>query len=290
MMQKTCPKCSKLQIFKHSVSFQRALKINSICRQCSQAEAVLLRPQCTKGFTNLKSRGANNAMFGKSFVDVWNAKYDEETVNQLKADHARKSSHYGEANGMFGKSFYDQWVKKYGKERADQLMAERKSKMPVRKGELNPQFGKPAPLKAGRGIKGWLDGTFFRSLLEMQYIYYRINNQDNIKGAETLNYRVNYVDKDGKSRTYHPDFCINDQLIVEVKPSNLIHLHQVKIDAGARKFGSNYLIETEKTFDILVDCDLAKCLVESGRLKFMSADVTSIYSKIKIYYRRYLKA
>lgn len=228
-------------------------------------------------------------MFGKSFADVWAAKYDAETVKKLKESHAKKSARRGCDNGMFGKSFYDQWLLKYGKERADQLFEEWKSKRPIRKGELNHQFGKPAPLKAGRGIKGWLDGIFFRSLLEMQYIYYRISRSDTIKGAETINYRVNYVDKDGNSRTYHPDFCVNDQLIVEVKPSNLIHLHKIKIDAGILKFGSNYLIETEKTFDILIDRELAKNLVEGERLKFMAEDINSVCQKINHYYRRYLK-
>lgn len=289
MFTKTCPSCGKLQEYKYAFTLEKAVKKNSVCTSCGQREANKKKPHCQKGYKNLKRRGPNNHMYGRKHVDFWREKYDEETVRRLQEEHRQKSIRCGKDNGMFGKSFYDQWLKKYGKERADQLMAERNSKMPDRKGALNPQFGKPAPLKAGRGIKGWLDKIFFRSLLEMQYIYYRINNQDTIKGAETLDYRVNYVDKDGKDRTYHPDFCINEQLIVEVKPSNLIHLHQIKIDAGVRKFGSNYLIETEKTFDILVDCDLAKCLMESGRLKFMSEDITGVFTKIKRYYGRYTK-
>jgi len=219
-------------------------------------------------------------MYGRTIYDVWNEKYDPETVAELTRQHAEKSRHVGEACSMYGRTVKDIWIAKYGQEEAERRHAAWRGSLGML-GAANPQYGKPAPKMSGRGIKGWLNGLFFRSLLEMQYIYYRTQRGDTISGAEISEFRVSYIDSDGKPKTYHPDFLVNGTTIVEVKPSGLISRNKLKIEAATELHGERYLVETEKSFPSLIDVEVYHQLILEGRLKIHESDQDRVLKNLK---------
>lgn len=280
MFTKNCPICEKLQEYKYSHSYKKALAANSTCTSCAQREANKKKPHCQKGYKNPKNIGKNNHMYGRTIYDVWNEKYDSETVEKLKRQHAEKSRRVGEACGMYGRTVKSIWIAKYGQEEADRRYANWRAAL-GKSGESNPQYGKPAPNGSGRGIKGWLNGLFFRSLLEMQYIYYRTQLGDKVVSAETGEFRVPYIDLNGKLKTYHPDFLINDSIVVEIKPSSLLLRNKCKIDAATAIYGDRYLVETEKSFPCLVDLKIYEQLTSTGALKMLKSDDNRIIKNLR---------
>jgi hypothetical protein len=134
----------------------------------------------------------------------------------------------GTENGMFGKSFYDIWVAKFGIEVANQKLLEHKdrlSKLAI--GEKNSMYGKPTPNGSGNGWSGWYKGWFFRSLLELSYMI-NVIERFNLKwqSAEKSEYRIKYMGLGGQNRTYMCDFVIANKYLVEIKPKAL---HNSKI-------------------------------------------------------------
>ena len=186
----------------------------------------------------------------------------------------------GPGSGLYGKTVKSIWIAKYGQEEADLRYSNWRAAV-GRAGAANAQYGKPAPKGSGRGIKGWLNGLFFRSLLEMQYIYYRMQLGDTIVSAETSEFRVSYSDSNGDPKTYHPDFLINNNIVVEVKPSSLLLRNKCKFDAATAIYGDRYLVETEKSFPCLIDIEIYKLLISTGALKILSADSNRISKNLR---------
>jgi len=57
-------------------------------------------------------------------------------------------------------------------------------------------------------------------------VVYETSIKSNWESAENSKYKIPYVDSCEKSRNYFPDFIIDDSIIVEVKPKNLITSRQ----------------------------------------------------------------
>ena len=69
-----------------------------------------------------KYLGENNAMYGKTYFDVWAEKYGIDIALKKLAEKNKKNSHSvsGNKNPMYGKSIIDIWVEKYGEEIANE--------------------------------------------------------------------------------------------------------------------------------------------------------------------------
>ena len=281
MFIKICSICKNDQIYKSKTAFVKACRVNSICLKCSRQQTNKNLPQNTKGYYNEKYIGKNNHMYGKNIIDIWRIKYDEETFIELCKSHAEKSKHIGIDNGMYNKRVIDIWTEKYGIDIANQKYTDWKSKLGL-SGELNPAYGKPAHAKSGRGIKGWYNELFFRSLLEMQFIHYCCINQIKIKSAESNEHLIEYKDVNNNSRTYHPDFILDD-VIVEIKPNNLIPYHLLKINAGYKSYGDQYKVYTEYDFPLMVNKEKLVTLVSLGTLKFVPNDYERALKNIRYY-------
>jgi len=93
--------------------------------------------------------------------------------------------------------------------------AEKRKKMCSQPGKLNPMYGKVAKNSDGRGYNGWYKNFFFRSLLELSFIKYCEKNNIKIACAEHIS--IPYLE----NSTYHPDFIINNDTIIELKPLRL---------------------------------------------------------------------
>jgi hypothetical protein len=112
-------------------------------------------------------------------------------------------------------------IEKYGEVEGPVKYNERCLKN-ARPGELNGQFGKPVPIGSGRGISGYYNEHYFRSLYE--YFTLKYFEQNNIKfscndlalSKNPLKISIKFQFED-KTYNYIPDFIINDKTIVEVK-------------------------------------------------------------------------
>ena len=127
---------------------------------------------------------------------------------------------------MYGKSVYDLWVTRYGVIEADRRRLESNRKRSLSMiGCKNPMYGKTTPCGCGNGWGGWYKGWYFRSLRELSYMIQVIEkNSLKWRTAETADLTVNYIDKNGTPRTYRADFLLNDKLLVEIKPKQLMQL------------------------------------------------------------------
>ena len=110
-------------------------------------------------------------------------------------------------------------------------------------GAGNPMFGKPAPLKSGRGRSGSWQGLHFRSLLELAFLewYYTTFNKLP-KSAETKKFKC-ILDS---GHNYFPDYVGSTGEIYEIKPSRLLVNNLTKLEAGSKTFGEKFIVKTEK--------------------------------------------
>lgn len=112
----------------------------------------------------------------------------------------------------------------------------------------NPPICMPKRGKGGRGyINGTLNGHYYRSSYERQFIQTCFDHNIKLETAETKEFRVPYL-LDGKKKCYYPDFYLPDySVIIEIKPTSLLNdtVNEIKIDA-AMKFHENFIVITEE--------------------------------------------
>lgn len=150
----------------------------------------------------------------------------------------------------------DGLIKKFGIEKTLKI-----NKSKSNPGEKNGMYGKPSPQGSGNGWSGWYKGIYFRSILELSYMYHLEKNNIEFESAERKQYEVNYK-FNGSKRTYRADFIVHD-IIIEIKPKNLINTLQnkAKFDAAKEKYGDKFKILTEEDFPKLDDI---RKLIKSG--------------------------
>jgi hypothetical protein len=180
--------------------------------------------------------GSNNAMAGISmkqrlinkYGDNADAKFEEFRQNVSKVTSGKNNSAYGKTNREY---CFNAWQRK-GLTLAE-CEEKYKHKFDNRdlSGEKNGMYGKPSPEKSGYGINGWYMGIHFRSLLELSYIVYLDENKISWVSAEGK-IRIKYYDENQKARTYSPDFIVNKNEVIEIKPKNLYRHNKLKFEAG----------------------------------------------------------
>lgn len=193
-------------------------------------------------------------------IEYWIDK--ESSIEEAKEKHRKFNDHFS----------IEYYIYKYGFRNGFTLfyrMVIKRSKM--NSGKNNPMYGKPSPQGSGNGWSGWYKGIFFRSILELSYIKYLIDNNIKFKNAEKKKYRVEYIDYKGNKRNYFPDFyLINSNEIIEIKPKKLIksEINDIKFKAAKEKYGSKFKIITEDNIKKLNFNDIFK-LIECGDLQFI---------------------
>lgn len=145
-----------------------------------------------------------------SYVAFWiNRGYTEEDAKERIKSTAQKGSTLDYFIDLLGE---EEGLKRYNE------VGKKKSRC----GELNGQYGKPAPKGSGRGISGFYKDYYFRSLFEYEMIKEFERNgiefecNDVAASSNPNKVTIKYVDADGQQRTYIPDFIAGD-LIIEVK-------------------------------------------------------------------------
>ena len=246
-----CPKCG--EEIPYSRLYERcwAEKRNTNCKSCSK-------------------KGKNHPMYGKT--------RPEETREKLS------ESKLGKNNPMYGKNVYQIWLGKYGKKEADRLMNAAKKKWSIASsGANNPMYGKPSPNGSGNGWSGWYKGWFFRSLRELSYVILVLEPQDaKWCACESTGIKIPYKSWDDKDRTYVPDFIVDDNYIIEIKPDKLrssmtVRLKQAAAETYCQKRGWSYSIIDPQ----VLSKKQIKDLRDSGKIRF-----TERYEKM--YQARYV--
>lgn len=279
--QRLCPECSK--IITHNgksgkYACTQAKKKNQLCRSCrakeisSRPEIKKLRDETFNGTQHWKDgrnpfEGCKHTEETKQYL----SKFRKENPTQFTQEGLQKlrESNKGSGNAMKGKTVYGVWLEKYGKaeaDRRDRIRREKWSK--ASSGKNNPMYGKPSPKGSGNGWKGWYKGKFFRSLRELSYLKYLMDNKIDFTGGESI--KIPYVFMD-KNSTYRPDFIVENKYMIELKPQKLIETPRVlaKTQAAIEYCDDNDL--EYKIFDQpLLDLDVIIQEYENQNLKWMN--------------------
>ena len=245
MYIRICSICGKELKYSYKKSWKLAIKQNSKCKTCSSIGRNKNKTRTTEQKIEMSKRvkGSKNPFYHKTHTEESKQKIREKiqgkTYEELYGDRAQeikgKIGLKGEKNHLYGTSIYQIWEKKFGEKIANDLSKKWKEKLSIKfSGKNNPMYGKPAPNGSGNGWCGWYKGIFFRSLMELSFI---INVIERFKfkweTGEQLKYRIKYLNLKGEERTYHSDFIINNEFMVEIKPRTLWNFKEVLIKKKA---------------------------------------------------------
>lgn len=264
MYNRICPICGKELNHTNEANCKTAIKNKVPCRSCSSK-------------IQIKEKG--NPMQGRSLYSVWEEKYGkEEAIRRLKEyGNNRKGkklnltptgkknrSHIGKDNGNYGKKMKDVFFNAWQKEGLTLEECENRYKETCKKhslaGDKNPMYGKQSPVGSGNGWSGWYQDYYFRSLLELSYLKYLIDNNIKFETGENKKHSVKYFDTYKKQEaTYFPDFyLIDSNQIIEIKPKNLLKAQKNidKYKAAKKKYKKNFIILTEENINKLSDIQI----------------------------------
>jgi hypothetical protein len=257
MYIRNCPKCNKEITHKNEISFKRAVKNSLPCVKCTanireQKKPKIKKeykrncPVCNKEIIYNQLKSFNRASKLNTACSV--SCRSKETNSRPSAKEKKRKASSGENNPMYKKSYYDIWVERYGKDEADKRQESHSKKCSnAKKGEKNSMFGKPSPQGSGNGWKGWYRNYYFRSLNELYFLIYLIDNNIEFDNAEKKQYRIPY-EMNGTKRSYGADFyLIESKEIIEIKPANLVDSYQnkLKFEAAKQLLGNKFKVLTE---------------------------------------------
>lgn len=141
-------------------------------------------------------------------------------------------------------------------------------------GKNNPMYGKPSPIGSGNGWSGWYKNWYFRSLLELSFMINYIEKQNlQWESGERAKYNISYTDWEGKERSYFPDFILEENRMIEIKPTNLRNSKNVLLKENAAMTWCNehnfeYQIVKCDSFDKLTNEEI-KILRNTNQIKFL---------------------
>lgn len=85
-----------------------------------------------------------------------------------------------------------------------------------------------------RGYSGYYKGHWFRSRDELSYLISELEDKSRKwETAEEARFRIPYVDHDGRSRFYFPDYFVDDKYLVEIKPDRFWNDVTVRLKTAA---------------------------------------------------------
>jgi len=264
-----CYVCGRKVGYTNKKNMNRAKKINRPCASCV-SKGVQNRPDIIKRkslYAIAHSLGELNPFYGRHHTESSKNKIRnnvDRSFSQTK-EFREKSARKGIKNGMYGISYYDVWVVKYGEEEANKKLIDLKKRKSIQtSGKNNPMYGRKSPVGSGNGWSGWYKGWYFRSLKELSYMIYVIEkNRYKWISAETKELRIPYIDYNGKDKTYVADFFINNSILVEVKPKQLMGTinNRLKKEAAikfCKIFGYKYVMVDVKLIEVSILIDLYK--------------------------------
>jgi len=261
-----CPMCNVEISYSTKYTKINAEKNDNVCRSCaSSGENNAMygmsgdkNPFFGKTHTKKIKEYQSKIKIGKTHT-----KETKEKLSKLSK---------GVNNAMYGKSFYDIWVKKYGKSKADDKLSKYKTKQSLlNSGENNNMYGKPSPKGSGNGWSGWYKGWFFRSLNELTFMVNVIERFGfSWESGEKNKWVVKYDDYNGIEKNYFSDFILNNRYMVESKPKKLWNSDSViRKKNGAIKFCEKNNLKYKMVDVGKLKFNQIERLYNNGDLKFM---------------------
>lgn len=243
---RNCPQCYEVLFYSTKNNLKTASNKNSLCKKCA--------------FNNKDRSGDKNPFYGKSHSQEVKEILKKVDKSYTKTSDFRNKGAINSRKRKDFKGFYEKWIEKYGIEQANLKLVDFKKKLSIAfSGKNNPMFGKPPPSSNKGNVgswSGWYKNWFFRSFLELSFAI-NVLEKNNIKweSGESINYKIPYLDIDGKQRNYFPDFIINDSILVEIKPKRLHGSPKVKSKKTAAEI---YCKNNNLTYQILEPNVLSK--------------------------------
>lgn len=248
--KRKCPECGNYIFYTNKYNLKYASESNSLCSKCRMS-------------------GENNPFFGKKHSKKTIKKMQNRDTSYTQTKKFREMSSR-RAKKLFENPEERKKLSIYNRGLSKQKINKWKKKLSkANSGSNNPMFGKPSPKGSGNGWSGWYNGFYFRSILELSYLKYLIDNGIKFRTAETHEFKVEYKDWNGIKRNYFPDFYLEDtQEIIEIKPIKLIKSKQnkSKFKAAKRKFGNKFKIISE---EIRITDEEIKKLYDNNEVKFI---------------------
>lgn len=253
-----CPNCKKEITYTNKGNMAAAEKAGRICCACNGKR------------NGIRNKGVNNPFYGRTHSDEQKEKWRERNLKNIdiyRTEEFRAKIAKISKDRPPPKDLKKFWTEKYGLEEAERRYKElnlKKSKNT--KGKNNPMYGKPAPTGAGNGWKGWYKEHYFRSLRELMYMIQL--DEQNIVWSTGEKISIEYVDWQGTDRTYRPDFIVNNDTVVEIKPTKLFKSPQVqtKLKALIEYAATNSL--KYELIDIKIDSDKIQECLDKDLIKF----------------------
>lgn len=251
---RTCPSCGNTISYQKYSAFSQARRRNSNCWPCR----------------NEKMKGDGNHFYGKRHTSETKEKMRAADQSYKKSEKFKGAVRRGMVGKKCGGDIRLVWASLPPEEAANKYRNWVAKQSAATSGKNNPMYGRPSPQGAGNGWSGWYKGWYFRSLRELSYVV-KVLEAGGLswRSAETNDLRVEYIDPLGASRSYHPDFLVEEKLLVECKPKRLWNTPLVIAKSKAAKerataLGLEYvLIDPER----LTDEELRR-LHDAGDLKF----------------------
>lgn len=279
-----CDKCDKKYESSY-VNQQRHHKTYGmdLCRSCKQVH------QYDNGLRVSHFTEFNKSQKGKSLEE----RFGEQKAKKIKEKLSNAVS--GEKNPMYGKHKHTYGISQYaksikGKTNGEIYGCEKAQEISKKlslnnSGENNPMYGKPSPIGSGNGWSGWYNGIYFRSILELSYLKYLIDNNIKFENGECSKYAIQYI-HNNTQRNYFCDFVINEKTFIEVKPYKLLKTEQnkAKFSEATKKHGKNFKIITERDIIVLSTQDIIN-LYQSRKLRF----IKRYDEKYKVLYEQYCR-
>ena len=271
-----CPNCQKKLNYCNESNCNKAKKCDSLCSSCACKKRIQtygIDESFIANHTKGCFIGNKNPFYGKAHTKEAKKKMSENTDKSFMQTDAYKEKvskqTKGKGNPMYGKTVYNIWVEKYGKEQADEKNKNWKEKQRINStGKNNPMYGKSSPQGSGNGWSGWYHDFYFRSLKELSYLVQL--DEDKVMWQSAEHIKIKYINWDGNERTYRPDFLVENQIIVEIKPMRLWNSPIVKLKTLAA-------ISYCQTHDLIyklvdqkpIDNDCIKKLRNTCEIKFI---------------------
>lgn len=237
----------------------------------------------------LKSKDSMSKEFHiEKYGEIVGLRKFNERRKSVSSSLARQIERYGELEGNLkyeeanAKRAYsgstEGLIKTHGTKRALEI---NKSKALI--GSKNGMYGRPSPVGSGNGWSGWYLDIYFRSLLELAYLKYLLDNNIGFENGECAKYKIKY-NIDGVERTYSCDYVLITGEYIEVKPKNLVNSKEnsYKFEAARNKVGNAFKIITEDNINKLTDKEIYE-LVLSEDIVFIERYKQKFNEKWGIY-------
>lgn len=269
-----CPICKKeFRTLNSHIHFKHKLSTEEFLSKYPNTKLVSedIKRQVSK---SCKSSGCGKWMKGYRFSDERKEKYSE--MNSGKGNPFYGKKHSKKTKGLMSDNHADftgennplvKWLNKDEKNREEysRIMKEawddpekytmlcRRNSQNVEKailnGNLNPY---------SNCLHGWFESKkfatkfYYQSSYEFAFLQF-CENSDKVCFLQKVNFSIPYKDDEGKDHKYFPDFVVNENVVVEIKPKSMLDYNH---NRNKIEFAKKYCSENGLKYKLLMEEEL----------------------------------